>query len=1106
MRPLTAPIALLVALSAPLMLAVPVGAQEAAPAAAAGPAAAVAVRAGIHADHNRLVFDWPRSVEYRVERSGNRVTVRFPGTTASADLRAALKTRTARIAGLSASNEGGLAVSFTVPEGAQLRDLRAGTRVVVDVLDAPKAAMPTTAGKPPEAQPTQQGQAQPTQQGQAQPTQQGQPTRQAQAAQARQADARRKAEGAPLYQMRGAAPAQPGTAPAGGAPAGGAPAGPAAAGAPTPLAPETQASANTAPANAAPANAPARTAAGKTAPGKEAASKVPPPSAVRVAPPPAATPAPAAAVEAAPVDPGLALPFQPPGPAAAAVFERAGWLYVLFDQPVPPATAPAAGSVPGFSGTIEPVAVEGGAGFRLLMPAMQAAGVTRTGTLWTVTLRRPGDAPGPAAGDLTVTPDPAFALGARLVVQADEAEKVLTFTDPVVGDRLRVVPLPVAGQRMEYPRRYAEAQFLPTLQGVVVRPLDDALLVQPVREGVELTVPGGLHLSSAADAAIANPPPPVNAPDRLWDYARWGQVPPADYMKTRQARWDALIAQPEQDRTRGRLEVARFYLANGLGYEALGMLSLVQEAQPDMDRRPEFLAVRGAARALTGNYVGALGDLGTPLLAAEPDTGLWQAVASAALGDWDTAETLFTKYKDLLARYPEPFFTRFALTAAETALQKGKSEEAALLVDAMMRRGAADGPRAAAVQYMRGLVFRNLGDEAKAEQAFTAAIDSRDQLYWAKAKWALTDMQLAAGKITPKDAAATMESLRFAWAKDRLELAINRRIGEVHALAGNYVQAFETMKRTVRLFPDTPEAKQISQEMIDTFVDLFAKDGAAKMPALEALALYEQYRELTPPGPDGDRIIRKLAERLVEIDLLDRAAALLEYQVDNRLSGLDKSQVGTRLAGIRLLDSRPQEALSALDRTEAADLPPALMAERRLLRARALSQTGKGGEALQLLANDTSRPANLLRIDIAMREKQWPVAAAALGDVIGPPPAAGQELPAETAGLVLNRTVALSLARDTAGLDKLRQTFGPAMEKSRDATAFRVLTRPEEAAGLADVATIRSRMAEIDLFRSFLDTYRTKTPDGPGAPGAATPASTPAAPAASGQAAQAQPG
>src|SRR3546814_8889625 len=97
----------------------------------------------------------------------------------------------------------------------------------------------------------------------------------------------------------------------------------------------------------------------------------------------------------------------------------------------------------------------------------------------------------------------------------------------------------------------------------------------------------------------------------------------------------------------------------------------------------------------------------------------------------------------------------------------------------------------------------------------------------------------------------------------------------------------------------------------------------------QARALYDEFRELTPVGKAGDRIIEGLADRLVRVDLLDRAARLLDRQVKFRLQGVEKARVGARLAVIHLIDRQPDSAISALDESVAPSLTEDLARERR---------------------------------------------------------------------------------------------------------------------------------------------------------------------------------
>src|SRR5260370_29149388 len=96
------------------------------------------------------------------------------------------------------------------------------------------------------------------------------------------------------------------------------------------------------------------------------------------------------------------------------------------------------------------------------------------------------------------------------------------------------------------------------------------------------------------------------------------------------------------------------------------------------------------------------------------------------------------------------------------------------------------------------------------------------------------------------------------------------------------------------------------------------------MKPVDALAMFSEFRELTPIGRRGDEMIRRLADRLAAVDLLDQAAELLQYQIDKRLEGAARAQVAAKLAMVYLTNRKPDRAIAALRTTPIAALSGAL--------------------------------------------------------------------------------------------------------------------------------------------------------------------------------------
>jgi hypothetical protein len=236
-------------------------------------------------------------------------------------------------------------------------------------------------------------------------------------------------------------------------------------------------------------------------------------------------------------------------------------------------------------------------------------------------------------------------------------------------------------------------------------------------------------------------------------------------------------------------------------------------------------------------------------------------------------------------------------------------------------------------------------------------------------------------------------------------------------------------------------------------------------------------------------MIRRLADRLVSVDLLDQAAALLQHQIDHRLQGAARAQIAIRLAVIYLMARKPDRALEALRSTRTADLPNELRNQRLLLEARALSDTGRHELAIEVVSNIQGREAERLRADILWSAKRWREAAEQIERFYGERWRDFAPLTELERADILRAAIGYALADDTLGLDRFRQKYSAKMAEGPDRRAFDVVTTPFST-GATEFAEIAKAISQIDTLDGFLRDMRARYPD----TGAVSPGTPPAAP------------
>lgn len=752
----------------------------------------------------------------------------------------------------------------------------------------------------------------------------------------------------------------------------------------------------------------------------------------------AAAAPPVVPVDVADGDGGRDLTFSFQGPAAAAVFRRGDAVWIVFDTEVQLRLPPELKD----GNIIQDVQWTHNDGFtamRLSAPTAGSLSVQNEAMLWRVRLG--GKALDNNAARVGVVRDDSSG-SAGLNVNLAGATKIAWIRDPAVGDRMAIVPARAPVKNLVNARTTLEATLASTAQGVVVEHMTPDVSVKVDGDLIEISRPGGLTLSTLDPNAKPNDAqleykaalyPALANPD-------WSNTPPegflARYSSLQAAAADEAATGPNAG-TKARLSLARFLIGQGLSFEAQGALDLLTKQSPRALDDPQVRGLRVLAKMMSGRYADATGDLSSAQLIADPSSRLWAGYAETKAGHYADAVKDFNAGMKAIGEFPVEWRTRLASSYAYAALQQKDMKTAQSLI------GFAVSQPAPALDKLRAFlvdaqIIEASGDTTRALGVYSAVSRASDDSIAAPALMHATMLSYQLKKANADQTLAALDSLRFRWRGDDTELQLVANMGQIYLGEGRYREALQILKTGDHQFADQPQAVQIQTSLNQAFRSLFLGGMADGLQPIEALGLFNDFKDLTPIGADGDEMVRRIVRRLVDVDLLDQAAELLEYQVNNRLDGVAKSSVASDLAAIYLMNRDPQKALQTLWNTRTTLLPKDIMSQRRVLEARALNDLNEPDKALDALGGDTSGDADDVRAEIYWKQSNWAKSAAVLEKRLGDRFKSESPLSLAEESRVIRAGVAYSLAKDQTSLTRLNDHFGKFAATASSPDAMRV--------------------------------------------------------------------
>jgi hypothetical protein len=514
--------------------------------------------------------------------------------------------------------------------------------------------------------------------------------------------------------------------------------------------------------------------------------------------------------------------------------------------------------------------------------------------------------------------------------------------------------------------------------------------------------------------------------------------------------WKALAA--NSDRQAARWTYARSLVGRGRGAEALGVLDVMQQDDPDLRMVDSFRLARGAALTLEERTRDALAEFdsqddGMPLATSEACAWRMRLLAQAGRGQ-DALAHVACAWPALQARSAadrKPFL----IAAARAGVEGGTPVTT-------LRWLASIPDRDPAANLYRGRALFALGRIDEARLRIARVLESGTAAQRADARLVAIEAGTADGKLPARDALAQLDQLRYGWRGDQVE---ERSLQLAYRLAdrsGDTAHALTAGATLLRYFDPQHQPPGFSAGVQAKLAALVAP--GTHMPLDRAAGMFWDYRDLLPSGPSGDAMVSNLSDMLQRAGLYQRAASLLEYQLFSRTQDLSQGPLSARAASLFILAGRPDHALTILSRTDNAGFSDEMLSDRHRVEAVALYHTGRMQKALSLL--DEVPDGGVLQAELLWKRRSWQALAVAQTPLLPIPAMGGApgRFSDVDQAIVLRQAIALAMLGRGADLSLLHIRYAAAFASLRSASLFKMLTGPVET---LDPALISRAMAEM---------------------------------------------
>lgn len=642
--------------------------------------------------------------------------------------------------------------------------------------------------------------------------------------------------------------------------------------------------------------------------------------------------------------------------------------------------------------------------------------------------------------------------------------------DPEIGDTIITAPSMEIGIGLNKSYTYPDLDLLSSFQGLVIISKTNDIVVNRATTG--LTIQGyssGLNISqnletlkrqallSMDDSGLS----PITGTSNA-DILNKPFVEAVAQLRSE------INEAPDDQKDKARLELAKYYVTRGLGTNALSILNKIKDSDSPEAKSEKLYGLLGVANFLANHYEESVEDFSYGKLPTFNEAIFWRTLASSAIEYKDEYSGILLSFISIIRDYPEEIKDRIALVGAQIALNAGDDLAAQNFID-LLKNSKHPGRLVPAVHYFTGKKLVLQGSPMSAVNEYKRILPMDSLKYSAMARKEIVEIGLKLNLFPLEKAISEFERLRYTWSEKTFKLSLLDGLADMYVKNKDFYNAFGILNE-LKSLSEEQDKPIIEKRMVKLFEDVYISNEADNMPALKSLAMYQDYEWLAPKSSRYNTIVQKLSDRLVAVDLLDRAEALLSNQLRyEAMTKLDRAKIGTRIALVNLFNKKNEEAVLMLDATQSDNLPETLSLQRKIIRAKALTNLDREDEALELLKNDYSKNAILLKSEIYWNAGLWGPASDNLKYLIEKP-TPGQVLSEEQVNYILDWATALKKSGKETVIVRLRNKFIPYFQKTKYYSVFNILTGRLEDDKI-DINSIDQTINDVTAFSNFAKIY-----------------------------------